>query len=173
MNKITNVLLRYIIILVLGLGNLFIFYYIFTPLTIYSSYYLLGLFFDVSLKVILISTEGYSVEIVRACVAGAAYYLLLLLNLGVSMNAKKRILSIVYSFLVLFLLNILRIVILSSLFFTNSPAFNITHKITWYGLSTLFVVLIWFSEVYLFKIKEIPFYHDLKYLYKIAKKNKK
>jgi len=173
MNKIARIFLRYIIILALGLGNLFIFYYIFTTPTIYLSYWILKLFFDVSLSGVLISTGGDAVEIIKACVAGAAYYLLLLLNLGASMNAKKRILSVIYSSIVLFLLNIIRIVILSSLFFTNSSFFDITHKLTWYGLSIVFVVLIWFSEVYLFKIKEIPFYSDLIYLYKISKKKKK
>ena len=173
MNKILDIFLRYIIIIILGSGNLFIFYYILTPLTVYSSYYLLKLFFEVSLSGITISLGENAVEVVKACVAGAAYYLLLLLNLGVSTNFKKRILMLIYSFVVLFILNILRIVILSSLFFTGSSLFDITHKITWYGLSTLFVVLIWFSSVWIFKIKEIPFYDDVKYLYKIVKKSKR
>ncbi|MEK6874106.1 MAG: pacearchaeosortase [Nanoarchaeota archaeon] len=167
------IFLRYVIILVIGLGNLFVFYFIFTPPTLYLSYYILKLFFDVSLSGIIISLGEKGVEIVKACVAGAAYYLLFMLNLGIAMNWKKRILSITYSFLVLFFLNVVRIVILSSLFFTNSSAFDITHKLTWYGLSIVFVVLIWFSSVHIFKIKQIPFYDDVKYLYNIVKKSKR
>lgn len=56
----------------------------------------------------------------------------------------------------------------------GSTFFDFTHKIFWFLGSTLFVVIIWFLEVKIFKIKDIPIYTDLKFLYKDSLlKNKK
>ena len=51
-------------------------------------------------------------------------------------------------------------------FFLGFSFFDITHKVFWYFISTIFVVGIWFIEIKIFKIKEIPFYSDLNLLYK-------
>ncbi len=71
-----------------------------------------------------------------------------------------------FAFSAFLLVNLLRIFILSLMFINGSSFFDITHRLFWYFLSTVFVIVIWFTEVKLFKIKEIPFYTDLKYLYK-------
>jgi len=169
-DKDTNfyfIFLRYLIILLFGLGNLFIFYAILTPLTVYPVYYLLKLFYITGLNntSIYIGAHGFFnsshiVEIIPACVAGSAYYLLFILNMATEMNFKKRIYSLIYSFVFLLILNIARIIILVILFVNGSSYFEITHKIFWYSLSVIFVVLIWFSETKLFKIKNIPVYSD-------------
>jgi hypothetical protein len=59
-----------------------------------------------------------------------------------------------------------RIFFLGILYIYGSPFFDLLHKILWYFGSVFLTVGIWFLEVYLFKIKEIPFYSDLKFLYK-------
>lgn len=160
--SIINIFLRYIFILLLGLKNIFIFYVLLTPLTIYPVYFILNIFYPVSLQGISLIINNYQIDLVEACIAGSAYYLLLTLNLLTPMEKKIRIYSLVYSFAVLLILNILRIGILSLLFINNSLFFDFTHKIFWYVMSTFFVLLIWFSEIRLFKIEGIPIYTDLK-----------
>jgi len=159
--NIKELFARYIFLFLIGLGNLYVFYLIFTPLTIYPVYYFLKLFYPVSLSIATLYFPNKIIEIIPACVAGAAYYLLLILNLTTSMPLKKRLYSVFYSFSMLLILNILRIILLSILFINSFQFFDITHKIFWYGISTIFVVAIWFSEVKIFKIKNIPIYSDI------------
>ena len=166
--KFFDIFIRYFILLLIAFPNLYFFYLIFTPLTLYPVYFLINLFFDVSLNgtSILINSQS-SIDLIPACIAGSAYYLLLILNLSLP-NVKnlKRIKMVVFSFLLLLVINILRIFILSLFVISDSFLFDVTHKFFWYFMSTIFIILIWFLEVKLFKIKEIPFYSDLKFLYK-------
>ncbi len=163
-----DIILRYLVLVLIALPGLFIFYFIFTPLTIYPVYFLLGLFFDVIiLSKINILVNNIPIELISACIAGAAYYLLLVLNLSTpKIKLKKRVYAILFSFAAFLILNILRIFILSFLAVTGFSYFNATHTISWYGLSTIIVVGIWFAEVKIYKIKKIPFYSDIKFLYK-------
>jgi len=164
------ILFRYLFLLVLGLGELFIIYEISAPLTIYPTYYLLKIFYTIQLSGISLIVGSRTIQIVEACVAPAAYYLLLILNLSTPMNASKRFYSIFFSLILLLALNIIRIVTLSILFISNSAAFDVSHKLLWYGLSTIFVVGIWFLTVYIYKIKEIPFYTDFIIFKKLIKR---
>ena len=168
-NKFLDLFLRYIILVLVALPNLFLFYFIFTPLTVYPMYFLLNLFYDVSLmagNILLINME-IPIEFIKACIAGSAYYLLLILNLAIpGIKLRKRINMLLLAFGIFLFLNLLRIFILAFLAISGSPSFDAVHKLFWYSLSTIFVVAIWFAEVKLFKIKEIPFYSDLKFLYK-------
>lgn len=159
--ELTDIMLRYLLLLFIGIFGLSLIYFIFTPLTIYPIFYILKLFFQVGLDGNIIIFPLHLIQIIEACIAGAAYYLLFILNISTPMKAKQRVYSLAYSISALLILNILRIVILSALFINNSLFFDFTHKIFWYGLSTIFVVGIWFSSVYLFKIKAIPFYTDI------------
>ncbi len=162
---------RYLLLLLAPIYNLYFFYLILTPLTIYPVFFLLNLFFQTSLlgTTIFVKDLGLTLEIVNSCIAGSAYYLLLILNLSVpNIKIKKRVLLIGYSFSALLLINIIRIVSLALLF--SNTFFGITHQLTWYFFSTFFVVLIWFSEVKFFKIKEIPIYSDVKFLLRKIKK---
>ena len=68
-------------------------------------------------------------------------------------------------------MNILRLVILIVLIINKSIAFDITHKVFWYGVSTIYVVLIWVVTIFIFRIKEIPFISDVKFI--LSKKNKR
>ena len=169
-DKIYLIFVRYIILLGFVL-SLPIIYKVLTPLTLYPVKWLLELIYEnIAISKNIISINGTSlVELIPACIAGSAYLLLLILNLSVSMNVKKRIYSILSSFLILLILNILRIFFLIILYHNESPFFDITHKLFWYGLSTVFVVGIWFLEVKKFSIKETPVYSDIKYFVKEIK----
>ena len=166
-NNIKSLIFRYFLLVLVAVPNLYLFYFIFTPLTLFPLYFILKLFFDVSLVNNNILFQGFTIQLIDACIAGSAYYLLLMLNLSTpNIDVKKRFLIILASFSSFLVLNILRIFLLSLLLFSGSNFFDITHKVFWYSISTIFVVLIWFINVKLFKIKEIPFYSDLKYLFK-------
>ena len=166
-----DIFIRYLILVVVALPGLWVFYFVFTSLTIYPIYFFLGLFFDVTLlgNILIINNE-IPIEFIKACIAGSAYYLLLILNLSTpKIDLKKRVKMILLSFASLLFVNILRIVLLIFLFVYGFAFFDITHKFFWYFVSIVFVIGIWFAEVKIFKIKEIPFYSDLKFLYKKIK----
>ncbi len=163
--KLYSILARYIILLIIVAFSLPIIYALFTPLTINLTSFILDLFYEIiTNKELIIINKTTHVYIVDACVAGSAYLLLLILNLTIDMKLETRIRSILYSFIALFLLNVIRIAILASLYHNQVPYVDFTHAIFWYGLSTLFVIGIWFLTVKKFNIKEIPFYSDYKKL---------
>ena len=167
--KFIDIILRYLIIVLVAFPGLWIFYFIFTPLTIYPTYLFFGLFSDVVLiGNILIINSDLAVEFIRACIAGSAYYLLLALNLSIpDVKLKKRFKMIAFAFALLLFVNLIRIITLISIY--GFKYFDVTHEFFWYFVSTIFVVGIWFFEVKIFKIKQIPFYSDLKFLYKQIK----
>lgn len=165
-----KIFLKYLFLLLIALPNLNLFYLVFTPLTIYPLYFLLDLFFNPVLIQNTIILNNIAIEIIKPCIAGAAYYLLLILNLSIPQTSIKNTLTrLAFAFSSLLLLNIARILILILIFIKVPPLFDITHKVFWYSVSILFVVLIWFAEVKLFKIKSIPFYTDIK-SFKLKKK---
>jgi exosortase/archaeosortase family protein len=167
----TNILgipIRYIILILAALFDLWIFYEIFTPLTIYPVYFISRLFSNASIIGDVIRINGsVSIELIKACIAGSAYYLLFILNMTVSrIKIGKRIQMIAFSFASLLILNIARIIALIIIYLNKNPSFAIIHEIFWYVFGTIFVVGIWFAEVKIFKIKEIPVYSDIKLLLK-------
>ena len=160
---------RYALLIILALGSLWVFYLVFTPLTIYPTYWLLNYFFGAALNTAesVIFVEGVPIEMIKACIAGSAYYLLLIFNLSTpNINISKRMKMIVGSFLIFLVINIIRIVLLTIMYINNSSFFDVTHKATWYIGSIIVVMAIWFYQVKAYKIKDIPFYSDLKFLYK-------
>lgn len=160
--NVSKIIIRYLSLLAL-IFSLPIIYKILFPLTLYPSAFLLGLFYNISInKDIIILDSRSFIQIIPACIAGSAYLFLLILNLSTSMNVRTRINSIMLSFTILLILNILRIVILSILYHNNFVYFDFTHKLFWYILSTIFIISIWFYIIKLFSIKNIPFYTDLK-----------
>jgi exosortase/archaeosortase family protein len=170
--KLLDIFIRYFILIIVSVPNLWIFYLIFTPLTVYFVYFLLSLFFQVSLSgnTILIS-KIFSVELIEACIAGSAYYLLLILNLSVpKIKISKRIKLILFSFLSFFAVNIIRIIVMSIILVNGSSLFDTLHILFWYAGSIIFVVGIWFIGIKIFHVKEMPFYSDIKTLIKLRKK---
>ena len=169
--KIIDVIIRYFILLVIGILGTPFFYSIFTFLTIEPVYLLLNIFFNPSLISNIIIINNLPIEIIGACVAGSAYYLLLILNLSMPrIKLGKRIMLLLFSFSLLLILNILRIFLLSVLYVSQFSLFDIAHKLFWYVGSIVFVVGIWFLSVWIFKIKEIPFYSDINSLLNKKKK---
>lgn len=162
--SIYHFLLRYIILVLAAINNLWLFYAIFTPLTVYPVFYALNLFFNASLSNTTIILEGSSIQLIKACIAGSAYYLLLILNLTTPMPIKKRIISIIFSFLSFLVVNIARIIFFSILLLKSFSLFNTLHLIFWYLLSGIIVFLIWLAEIRIFKIKDIPVYSDIRNL---------
>lgn len=164
------ILLRYLILLGL-MFTLPLFYKILTPITINTTTNLLKLFYQVSLENnIILLNNLITIEIIPACIAGSAYLLFLILNLTISMKLNKRIKIILLAFISLFIINILRIVILATLTINNFQLFDLTHKLFWYGLSTIIVIIIWFILIKIFSIKKIPVYSDIKYIFNSIKK---
>ena len=164
---------RYLLLLLASLNSLWIFYIIFTPLTIQAAALLLKIFYttEVYKNIILLNYEVV-IDMVRACIAGSAYYLLLILNLTTArIKLKKRIWIFLFDSSLFFLLNIARISLLAIMQVNKIAAFDITHKLFWYGMSTIYVVLIWILTINIFKIKNIPVYSDFVKIRKAMKTN--
>lgn len=164
-----DIFIRYVLLASLSVYSLGIFYFIFTPLTLHAVYFLLHLvYYQISMidNVILVS-GNFPIEIIGACVAGSAYYLLLILNLSIpKIKILDRVKLILFSFLSFFIINVLRIFILSIVYVNGKSWFNTAHVLFWYLGSIVFVVGIWFAGIKILKIKGIPFYSDLKYIFK-------
>ena len=167
-----DVVARYFILIVLGFALVYggTFEFIFTPLTYWPVLGILNLFYDnvVSLPGHVISYANVYARIISACVAGAAYYLLLILNLTTPMKAMKRMWSILFLIVVFLVFNIFRIAVFAGIAAGGGNYFDIAHMMMWYFGSTIMVVIIWFLAVGLFKIKNIPVYTDVKSLYEDA-----
>jgi exosortase/archaeosortase family protein len=166
----SGLFVRYLILLVLGL-SISGFYDLFNFLTVYPVTWILMIFSGGTrlFEGNLIFFKGFYAEIISACVAGAAYYLLLILNLSTPMKLQTRIKSVLFLMLTFLVLNIIRIVIFTILLTTGYEYFDLAHKAVWYFGSTILVVLIWFVNVWLFKIKDIPVYSDVKEIWEEIK----
>ncbi|MBI2632144.1 pacearchaeosortase [Candidatus Pacearchaeota archaeon] len=171
-----SLLARYLIIIIIALFNLSIIYLIFTPITTFIVKLLLKIFYsDMHFfsNTTTFYISGNYINLIPACIAGAAYYLLLLLNLTTPMDIKSRtksILFLVFSFLIL---NVIRITIFSFLFVSGFQYFDIAHRWVWYLGSTFLVVALWFTNIFIFKVKSIPFYSDIINILKDVKKGKR
>lgn len=171
MDKTLSLIFRYAFIVLFGLGflagleNINIFYIVFYPLTFHLSAFFLSFFGNVisfyPLKLIMFNQTA--IEIINACVAGSAYYLLLILILSLpNIKILRRISLFIFTFGSLLFLNVLRIILMGLI--AGTSYFESVHMLLWYFVSIIFVVGIWFLTVKLFSIKEIPVYSDLKYL---------
>ncbi|MDO8516500.1 MAG: pacearchaeosortase [Nanoarchaeota archaeon] len=166
-----GLLARYGLIILLGLGNLFVFYNIFTPLTSEFVYFILRLFSDATRIGDLIVYNSILVRLIPACIAGSAYYLLFILIFSTpNIIWIKRIRIVLFSFGLLFLLNSLRIVFL--IIINQSVYFEYIHLFFWYFLSTIFVIGIWIITIKIFKIQDIPLYTDIRDLRELITKIK-
>ncbi len=165
--EVINISIRYLILIILGLFNLYLFYLIFTPLTVYPSFWLIKLFYGARIldgNVISFS-KGYLASIIPACVGGAAYYLLTILNLSTPLSNRKRLYSLLFLFSSFLLINIIRIFIFASLITIGFQYFDLTHAAVWYLGSTVFVVIIWFVNVRIFDINDVPVFTDIRRIY--------
>ncbi len=167
--KTINIFLRYSLILILGSFNLYIIYKILTPLTIQATSLAIRIFTPTILTSNIIQFNQTTIQIVPACVAGSAFYLLLVLFLSLStMSPKARLRAILTALTALFTLNITRILFLASI--ANYPSFETIHWIFWHIVSTIFVVAIYIATIRYYKIKQLPIISDLKYLNSLRKR---
>lgn len=158
MRKVYDIFIRYIIIGLFGLGNLIVFYNLFTFPTLFISKSILSLFGEAIFADNFILFNDSLLEVANSCVSGSAYYLLFILSMSIPLGFVKRISVILYSFLSFFILNVFRIVFMGLI--ANTILFDTVHIIFWQILSTIFVIMIWFSAVKLFRLEGIPFYTD-------------
>ncbi len=144
-------------------------YLIFTPISVYSSWFLLKILgYEAIIHGSKLSINGAQFIFVEACIALAAYYLLLLLilftkDLSLKMSAKLFLLG---SLLIL-IMNIIRIDLLVVLFIeAGKRYFDIVHLAFWKFIAGIYVALVWILLVRKYNVKSIPIYSDLKELYK-------
>jgi len=165
-----GIIIRYALIIIIA----FLFplvYLIFTPLTLYPVYWILGVFYSTSIEKTALVINGSFINLIQACIAGSAYFLLVLLNLSTP-NIKKRAKALAFGLGSFLAANIIRIIVLTALFLSNFAYFVQAHLISWYFLTAIFVILIWIATIKIFNIKEIPFYSDFKYLKNMIEKKK-
>ena len=148
-----------------------LFYFIFTPLTIYGVYLLLLSYGPAVVDIrMFIGNEVFL--FVEACIAGSAYYLLWILNfLSKDIKVVTRIKMIALSFILLYIMNVLRIVILILIALNyGSSWFDVVHIVFWKVITTVYVAGVWIFIIKFYKVKSIPAYSDLKYLIKNIKR---
>lgn len=111
------------------------------------------------------------VKFVPGCAAASAYYLLLLLTvLTKDIKLKNRLRIFLYGSLIIFLVNIIRIVTL--ILILNNYSYNLfktVHNYIWLILGSVLVVGIWIYFTRIYKIRSVPIYSDLKYVLKKIK----
>lgn len=173
-NKILFIFLRYLLIILLILSSSWI-YEIFNYPTLRLTYFSLNLFDDIiTISPNIFLFDGNYIELTSSCISPYAYLLFFILILSCSNISLKKIIFLFITCSITFLLiNVSRSVLLAILI--NNQLFSLVHYFLWHFLSTIIVILIWFFYSYLFKIKSVPFYSDLNYLYNLfylSKKNK-
>jgi len=170
-NRVLGIVFRYLLSLILSLDSLFIFYFVLTPLTVYFSYFLLSIFYQVMMQGSALLINDSVILLNEACIAGSAYFLLALLNLttpGIKTVQRMRI--FLFGASILFAFNLLRILVFSALFVNGFALFDLLHLFVWNVLSVLVVVMIWLISVNRFRLKGIPVISDLIYLRSFIRK---
>jgi len=162
-NEVIGMFGRYLFLLIMGSFAFQLFYIIFSPLTVYPSFALLKLFYSDALLNNLnsIIIHNQTITLVEACIGGAAYFLLLLLNFGTPLSLETRLKSLLFLFGTFLVINIVRIVVFSALYISGFAFFDLAHIAVWYFGSTVLVILLWFLNVWYFKVQNIPFYSDI------------
>jgi len=170
MPKAFSLAIRYSLIILLTL-----FYQSFVivllPLTLYSSYSLISLFYTAFVQGNSIFFNSHQIELINPCLSILAYLLLIVLNLSVEMRLSKRLKSISFSLLAFFAFNVIRIFFLSVIFSYDFAIFDELHLFFWYFANILAVLFIWILTIRLFSIKEVPFASDFRKLYLHARPN--
>lgn len=129
---------------------------------------LLRPFFDFTVNGNFIYFDGLIAEVAQSCLAISAFFLLFMLVFATpDIKPAKRLLALVISFAALFILNIMRMFFL--VFIIHKPYFEMVHFILLHLVSLVVVVAIWIGMVKLLKIKAIPFYPDVIYLWGLTR----
>ncbi len=120
--------------------------------------------FSVRYAISILGGEA-TINIVKYCVTASAYYLLALFCI-VTWNIAlwKRFLMFLIGSALIFGMNIARIVLLIVTLLNNQEGFQAAHFALNFLLSVVYVVIIWALLSFLFRVKAVPFYSDVKFL---------
>ncbi len=147
-----------------------LFSFFLTPITVYGSYILLVSFLDIVMKENFLIVNGFPFEIVEACVATTAYYLLwLLCFLTKDIKLKIRLKLLLYGFLLILGMNLFRVALLVFIAMKYGFAwFTLVHLAFWNFVTGIYVALVWIFLVMKFRVYSVPVCDDLRTLYKMA-----
>ena len=109
-----------------------------------------------------------TIDIVKYCVTSSAYYLLTIFTIitkGIPL--LKRIMMFLIGSLLIFLINIARIIALIVILLKDgTEAFEFAHTTFFMAISIIYVIIMWILLSYIFEVKTIPVYSDIKDLTK-------
>ncbi|MBM3199863.1 pacearchaeosortase [Candidatus Woesearchaeota archaeon] len=120
--------------------------------------------YSVSYAISILDGEA-TINIVKYCVTASAYYLMTLLciiTMGVAI--WKRALMFIIGMASIFAMNLIRIAILVHTLVTNAGAYDAIHSALNFALSVGYVLFIWAALSFMFHVKTVPFYSDIKFL---------
>jgi|SRR3989344_7866623 len=146
-----------------------IFYPILFPVTVYISLFLLRItgLSPLLVKDTIIIGETI-ITFIPACIAASAYYLLfILIMLTKDISFKTAFKLFFYGSALIMFMNIIRVYIaILVLMKFGVNYFDAIHIFFWLGISSFYVALVWILLTKIFKIKTIPVYSDIIYLYR-------
>lgn len=149
-----------------------VFYFFFSPPTLYVSYGILRLFLEATLEGTIILAGGKTLVFVPACTAAAAYLLLALLILvtrGISFKMGAKL--FVLGSLLIFAANIFRIEILFYLLYAvGKNYFETLHLLIWKVLSSIYIAAVWIFLTWRYRIQGIPLVSDFQFVLQLRKK---
>lgn len=170
-----ELIIRFFIILIVTLCYP-LFFVVLAPITIYITYLLLNIFYEVILIGNSIGIGYYAYNFIEACIAPAAYYLLFVLIMGIKgLKWKKGVNMFLLGSLLILGMNIIRIIVLILLNVELGKAyFDAIHMVFWNFLSGIYIAIVWIFLVKKYKIGEIPYWDDLSHFYNksLLKRNK-
>jgi len=143
-------------------------YLLFSQLTKYLGYLSLNLFgYGVNLINNNLIVNNQTFALISACIALPAYYLLFFLILITKdIKSKDSVKIFLVGSLLILLMNVIRIdLLIMSFIHLGKNFFDSIHLIFWKFVSGIYVALVWIFLSKKYKIKNIPVYSDLKYLY--------
>jgi exosortase/archaeosortase family protein len=165
-NYLVDLIIRLLALIFVSL-NFGVFYFVFTPITVYLSYFLTKIFYDSVLIGNTIGIGSVGFNFIEACIAGAAYYLLFILIMGIKeIKWLDRLKVFVVGALLILGMNLIRVLVLIMLNVElGKNYFDAVHLVFWNFLSGVFIALVWIFLVKKYKLGEIPYFEDIKYLY--------
>jgi len=168
MKYVKELLVRVFIAIVLLVIPVNIFYFLFSKVTLWGSLpflYILG--YSIKVEGYTLFLDGKILDFIPACVATSAYYLLtLLVLLTKDIKLKTRFYLFLSGCFLIFLMNVVRIdILLYILVEFGKNWFERFHIFFWHFVSSVYVAAVWIFLTYKFKVKSIPVYSDLKFLF--------
>ena len=162
---------RWITAIVLAFSSA-VFSPVITAITTRTSFGLLRLFTDATVKDSTIAIGATTVNIIPACAAVSAYLLLALLILltnGISL--RKGILLFCYGSLLIFIANIFRIELLIYILHNyGTNYFETVHLFIWKIVASIYVAFVWVFLTWRFQITAMPIVSDMQHVIGLAKK---